>query len=396
MDRKETVLTRTVSLYLTDGPVSPPIIGPDGMRGSLLRELMNNRVTAGLVLFGVILGIATAGYMLIEGWSFLDALYMAVTAVTTVGFSEVHPLSTEGRVFTLFVVLFGVGVAFYILTAMVAAIIEGDFRQVLDLRRLRLAVQELENHYIVCGYGRVGEEVVRELAERNLPLVVVDDNDAAIQRARDAGLLTVLGDATTDETLIEAGILRCNTLFAASDSDSVNTYITLTTKSLRPETFVVARLRSPNVESKLQQAGADRVISPYSMGGRRMAFAALQPFVTDFVDLFSGDPFGERVLAEVAVDQDAEFAGRELGEVLAGSGEVVVLAIRDATGRLIVGPPRSRVLQTGEIMIVVGAEDEVRTIGAGQRRHPPPAPAHEHKSVVLSSLRRLIRRNGGE
>ncbi len=353
--------------------------------------LMSNRVIAGLVLLGLVLAIATAGYMLIEGWSFLDAFYMAVTAVTTVGFSEVHPLSTNGRVFTLFVVLFGVGIAFYILTAMVAAIIEGDFRQVLDLRRLRLAVQDLEDHYIVCGYGRVGEEVVRELKERDAPLVVVDISETAIDRARAAGVLTVLGDATMEETLVEAGIMRSSTLFAASDSDSINTYITLTAKGLRPETFVVARLRSPNVESKLRQAGADRVVSPYSMGGRRMAFAALQPFVTDFVDLFSNDPLGERVLAEMAVDEGSEFAGRELGDVLARSGEVVVLAVRDTEGRLIVGPPRSRLLQAGEIMIVIGAEDDVGSIGVTRR----PAHTASHaldRSPVLATLRRLIRR----
>jgi voltage-gated potassium channel len=354
--------------------------------------LMSNRVIAGLLLLALVLAVATAGYMLIEGWSFLDAFYMSVTAVTTVGFSEVHPLSTDGRIFTLFVVLLGVGIAFYILTAMVAAIIEGDFRQVLDLRRLRLAVQDLEDHYIICGYGRVGEEVVRELSERKLPLVVVDSNEAAIERARAAGVLTVLGDATVEETLLEAGVMRCNTLFAASDS--VNTYITLSAKGLHPETFVVARLRTPAVESKLRQAGADRVVSPYSMGGRRMAFAALQPFVTDFVDLFSNDPLGERVLAEVAVDAESEFAGRELGDVLGRTGEVVVLAVRDAEGRLIVGPPRSRVLQAGEIMIVIGAEDDVASIGVAGRPARTASHSVADRSPVLITLRRLFRRDG--
>ena len=338
------------------------------------------------------LAIATAGYMLIEGWDFLDALYMSVTAVTTVGFSEVHPLSTEGRIFTLFVVLFGVGIAFYILTAMVAAIIEGDLHQVLGLRRMRLAVQELEDHYIVCGYGRVGEEVVRELKERNAPVVVVDLDQTAIERARAADLLTVQGDATTEETLIEAGVKRCNTLFAASDSDSVNTYITLTAKSLRPETFVVARMRSSAVESKLRQAGADRVVSPYSMGGRRMAFAALQPFVTDFVDLFANDPLGERVLAELTVDEGSEFAGRALGDVLSRSGDVVVLAVRDAEGRLVVGPPRTWTLQAGEVMIVIGDEDDVSTIGVEGRAAHAHSRSMADRSPILSALLRLIGR----
>ena len=358
----------------------------------ILSYFISNRVAEGLALLVVILFVSTGGYMAIEGWSFLDAFYMSVITVTTVGYREVQPLSDEGQVFTIFVLLLGVGTAFYILTAMVAAIIEGDFRQVLDLRRLRLAVQDQQDHYIVCGYGRVGEEVVRELRERKAPVVVVDVSETAIDRAKAAGVLTVFGDATTEETLVEAGVARCNTLFAASDSDSVNTYITLTAKSLRPDVFVVARLRSPAVESKLRQAGADRVISPYSMGGRRMAFAALQPFVTDFVDLFSNDPLGERVLVEVTVEAGSEFADRTLGDVLEGCGDVVVLAVRDVEGRLAIGPPRSRVLQGGEIMIVIGAEDDVRAIGA--QRHSP----HLHsrsageRSPVVSALRRFIGR----
>jgi voltage-gated potassium channel len=350
-------------------------------------------VLEGLVLLGLVLAVGTAGYMLIEGWSFFDAFYMAVITVTTVGYGEIHPLSSEGRVFTVFVALFGIGIAFYILTAMVASIIEGDFRQLLGFRRTRLAVQELENHYIVCGFGRVGEEIVRELTERNAPVVVVDNGDSAIERARAAGVLTVSGDATRDETLIEAGVRRCNTIFAASDSDSVNTYITLTAKSLQPDVFVVARLRSPAVESKLRQAGADRVISPYSMGGRRMAFAALQPYVTDFVDLFANDPLGERVLVEVNVDEVSEFAGRSLGDVLEGCGDVVVLAVRDAEGRLVIGPPRSRLLSTGEVMIVIGSEDEVRTIGGDGRLPRSSRSATTGHSPVLSTLRRFINRH---
>jgi voltage-gated potassium channel len=277
---------------------------------------------------------------------------------------------------------------------MVAAIIEGDFRQVLNLRRTRLAVQDLRDHYIVCGYGRVGEEVVRELAERNAPLVIVDISETAIDRARSKGMLTVLGDATTEEVLVEAGVTRCATLFAASDSDSINTYITLTAKSLSPETFVVARLRSPSVESKLRQAGADRVISPYSMGGRRMAFAALQPLVTDFVDLFENDPLGERVLAEVAVTAESHLAGREIGDVLSGAGDVVVLAVRDAEGRLNVGPSRSHMLGIGEVMIVIGSDDDVRTIGVDRRPSRLPSVARDDGHSVLSLLKRVVRRGG--
>ena len=236
-----------------------------------------HRVAVGLVLFVVVITIGTGGYLLIEGWPFLDALYMAVITVTTVGFREAEPLSTGGKIFTIFLILFGVGSAFYILTALAATIIEGDLRQVFWERRMKSTIERLKDHYIICGYGRVGEEIAREFKERKVPFIVVDRNAEALEKARREGALTVEGDATLEETLVEAGIERCEGLIAASDSDAGNTYITLTAKGLHKEAFVVARVGAPGNESKMRQAGADRIVSPYAMGGRRMALVALQP-----------------------------------------------------------------------------------------------------------------------
>ena len=337
------------------------------MRFSDVSLLLTSRVAKGLVALAGIIAVGTAGYMAIEGWSFLDAVYMTVTTVTTVGFREVRPLSTEGRVFTLFLLLFGVGVAFYILTAMVAAIIEGDLRHLFGERRIRLAIERLRDHYIICGFGRVGEEIAREMLARKVPFVVVDTNIPQLERAREQGLLTVQGDATTEATLQQARIEHCRALIAASDSDSSNTYITLTAKGIRPETFVVARVGSPAVERKLRQAGADRVVSPYLIGGRRMALAALQPIITDFIDLFRTDTQGDRLLAEVAVDEQSGLLGKELSEALEGCRDVVVLAVRDGAGSLTVGPARSTRLAQGDILLVIGDEAELSVIGARTR-----------------------------
>ena len=334
----------------------------------MLREAFEvpaaRRLIIGLLALLAVLAIGTTGYIVIEGWSLLDAMYMAVTTVTTVGFREVNELSDAGRVFTMLYVLTGVGAAFYILTALVAVIIEGDLGEIFGVRRYRVAIRQLENHYIICGYGRVGREVAQEMTARNMPYVVVDLNPDVQEQAKRDAVLIITADASDPAILTEAGIERCRGLIAASDSDANNTYITLTAKSLRPDVFVVARVGTPEVGPKLRQAGADRLVSPYAIGGRRMALAAMQPIITDFIDLFSEATDGGRLLAEVIVDAASGLEGETLGDVLARSKDVVALAVMDAAGQMTVGPASTTRLQRGDRLTLVGEENELRTIGA--------------------------------
>jgi voltage-gated potassium channel len=187
--------------------------------------------------------------------------------------------------------------------------------------------------------------------------------DNALERARSAGYLVLAGDATSEETLRAAGIERSRAVIAASESDLANTYITLTARALKPDCFVVARVSSPELEPKLKQAGASRVISPYSIGGRRMALAALQPMMTDFLDIFSGAG-DERILAEFTVDGDSPLRGETVGGVIAGSKDMVVLAVVDATQKVFVAPSPDRSLAAGDRLTLIGNEDELRRIGA--------------------------------
>jgi voltage-gated potassium channel len=329
-----------------------------------ISTLPYKRVVAGIAALVLVLAVGTAGYMVIEGWSFLDAVYMASITITTVGYREVEPLSDAGVVFTMGLLFVGVGTAFYILTALVAAIIEGDFGQVFGLRRMRDTIKHLKGHLVVCGYGRVGAEVAAELRERDTRFVVIDSNEDALENARTAGALTVKGDATVEEVLIEAGIQSCSAVIAASDSDVTNTYITLTVRSLRPDVFIVARVSSPLVERKLRQAGADRIVSPYAMGGRRMAYAALQPLVSDFIDLLPANAHKDRIMADILIDETSRLSGLTLAEVLEGCLDVVVLAVRDASGHMEVGPAPSRKVELGDRLTVVGNEDTLRSVGS--------------------------------
>ena len=316
------------------------------------------RFATGLAILIVILAIGTLGYIVIEGWTFLDALYMTVTTITTVGFREVQPLDDKGRVFTILLVLFGVGTAFYLLTTFVALLIEGDLGAALGMTRMKSRIGQLSGHHILCGYGRVGEEIARELISRDVRFVVVENSEEAIRRATDAGHLLIEGDAASDEVLLEAGVKRARTLLAASDSDSGNTYITLTAKALNPHIFVVARAGKRESEARVRRAGADRVISPYALSGRRMALSAIQPNMVDFFETLSVGRNAEQILAELEVTEDSGLLGLYVRHLVEESG-VTVLGVQRESGELIVGPREDVRLEMGDRLMLVGTERDI-------------------------------------
>jgi voltage-gated potassium channel len=319
---------------------------------------MRVRLAIGLVVLVTLIAGGTSGYMVIEQWSFLDALFMTITTVTTVGYREVHPLDTSGRIFTIFVILFGVGTAFYLLTTFVALVIEGDLGVAFGKTRMKSRIEHLDGHHILCGYGRVGEEIAREFVARGLTFVVVEQNEDALGRCEQAGHLFVRGDAASDEVLLDAGIMRAQTLLAASDSDSGNTYITLTAKALNPSVFVVARAGKRESEPRVLRAGADRVISPYTLSGRRMALSALQPAIVDFFDTLAVGRDRDQMLAEIEVTSDSGLLGMYVRQFLE-SVHVSVLGIQRSDGELIVGPRHEVRLEQGDRLMVLGAEDEI-------------------------------------
>ena len=323
------------------------------------------RAAAALVVLPV---VGTTGYLIIEGWSFLDALFMTVITVTTIGFQEVHPLSDAGRVFTIVLAILGIGAIFYSLVALFQFVIEGELGVILGVRRMRTQIEALRDHYILCGFGRVGTEIAREFTTRTVPFVIVDSNPEAIGQARASGCLVVEGDAASDAVLREAGIERARGLLAASDSDAGNTFTVITAKALKPDLYVISRAGRPESRPRMQRAGADRAISPYAIAGRRMALSALQPLMVEFIDTLARGGQEEQILAEIDISEESGLGGRTIEDVMHSSQRAVVLGVQRATGAIQVGPRGDTPLEVGDRLIVLGEEAELEAIRPARNR----------------------------
>lgn len=337
------------------------------MQRNLRQAPIPGRLAMAGVLLVALLALGIGGYVGIEGWSFLDAAYMTVTTITTVGFREVQPLSDGGRIFTIFLVILGVGVLFYTATSLVEFLIEGELRKILGVRRMKGQIESLANHYILCGFGRVGEEIARELSERRMPFVIVESNPEAIGRVERYGYLLVDDDAASDAILLAAGLQRARCLLAASDSDAGNTFIVLAAKALNPDIYVIARAAHPENEARMMRAGADRVVSPYILAGRRMALAALQPMMVDFIDTLATTRAKGQILAEIEISEESGLAGRSIRETLHACPSAVVLGLQKPSGETLVGPRPTSVLAAGDRLIVLGDEVELEGISAPAR-----------------------------
>ena len=240
-------------------------------------RLFETQLARSLFALAALVALGVAGYMLIEGWSFLDAAYMTILTFTTVGYDEVRPLSSTGRVFTMFVMVAGVGVMLYILTSVVHMVVTQEvLRSLVRRHRMRTRMAKLSNHFIVCGFGRVGRAVALTLQEESAPLIVIDKDEAALTEAEECGLLYMQGDPTRDDDLLSAHVKEALGLVAVTGNDSDNVYISLTARGLNPDLRIVARASRADAEDKLRRAGADEVISSHVIGGRHMALSAIE------------------------------------------------------------------------------------------------------------------------
>jgi voltage-gated potassium channel len=312
---------------------------------------------------GIVAG-GTAGYAAF-GFPLLDALYQTVTTVTTVGFREVQPLSPGAQLFTIALILVGVGTALYTFSVLIQAVIEGELRQLLGRRKMERRISRTSGHVIVCGFGRVGRAFTEYVTGAGEEVVVVD-RDA--ERVALVSGPAIQGDATDDRILREAGIERARVLMTALTTDADNLFVTLSGRALRPDLFIVARARVEDSQGKLARAGADRVVNPQSIGGQRMAAFVIQPNVSEFLDVVMHDGSLEFRLEEVALEKGSPLAGGSLRDThIRDMTGALILAMRDDDGQFTTNPPPETVLHAGQILIAIGTELQLKALTEAAR-----------------------------
>jgi len=300
------------------------------------------------------------GYSVFEDMPVFDAFYMTLITVSTVGFSEIKPLSQIGRIITIFVIVSGISVVTYTLGQVAKIFVEGELRWIFGRRKLEKQISALNNHYIICGYGRIGALISHELSDENIPFVVIEQDSAQIENLEKDHFLYLNMDATTDEALTMAGIRKARGVVTAVQSDADNVFITLTAKGLRPDIFVLSRASDVKSESKLIKAGASRVVSPYLIGGRRMAMVLKRPTVVDFIDIAMMDNRLGLMIEEARISVKSNLVGKALIDShLRQDFSIIIVAIKKPTDEMIFNPAPTEKLDAGDVIVVLGKREDL-------------------------------------
>jgi voltage-gated potassium channel len=302
-----------------------------------------------VAMLGGVIVVGTLGFRLIEGWSIWDAFYMTVTTVATVGYREVHPLSFPGQVFTVLLILGGVGTAFYTATLLATVVVEGGLHRRFEQRRFNRMLEQISGHFIVCGYGRIGSIIVAELDRQGIPFVVIERSEERMHTVMERGWLALAADASQETVLEHAGIRRARGL--------------ITARVMQPGLFIIARVESDDAEHKLRRAGADRVISPYHIGASHIVQTALRPTVVDFMQLATSSEYLDLSMEQVRVAADSPMAGVSL--VDAGIRQkfgVIIVGIKRGSGDMEFNPPPEAIIQAGDELVVLGRPQSVKQL----------------------------------
>jgi voltage-gated potassium channel len=327
---------------------------------SIRRRLIRIAIAIALTL-----AMGTVGFTVIEHWPLFDSFYMTLITITTVGYDEIHPLSQAGRIFNSFLIFFGVSTMFFAIGGMTQIIIELELNQYFGKRRIRAMIENLSNHYIVCGYGRVGRGAATALRSAGVSFVIIDKNDDKVERAIHDGMLGVLADANSDDTLRDVGIMRAAGLIATLSTDADNLFLVISARTLNPELKISARIAEITSSDKFRRAGAEYVFAPYDITGNRMAEALIRPHVYQFLD-FTTRPaeLGLNVsLEQVPVSETSDLVGQSLRDLqLRRDLGIIVLAIRKPDGNMLFNPPAEAEICGGDCLIVMGAQDALRNL----------------------------------
>ena len=325
-----------------------------------MRKFRNLRFLGGGLL--LVIGVGTAGFHYIEGWTWFDGFYMVITTLTTIGYQEVHPLSQAGRAFNVVIILSGVSLLFLAIGSATQALLEFELQSFLGRRRMERDIGRLTDHYILCGAGRVGRSTARELARRPAPFVIIENNEDKAQKFAGENWLILIGDATQEQILREAQIEHARGLVAATTTDATNLYIVLTARSLNPKLHIIARASEEMAEKHLLTAGADSVVSPYVFAGQRIAHSFLRPHVVSFLDTATTHLGMDLEIGEVPVRSGSVFAGKtiEASRIRQERG-VIILAIKREAGMHFNPAPDDRI-QAGDFLIAMGEPQQLREL----------------------------------
>ncbi len=308
------------------------------------------------VFISLLIGLlGILGYMLIEGWGFLDAAYMTVITLATVGYGEVHQISKIGRIYTMFLIVIGGGFCVYVAGLAVQFMVEGQIRAILGRKRLNRKINRLKNHYIICGYGRIGRVLCGKLSGKPVDVVIIEKNPALVPTMEEDGVLYVSGDAADEANLIKAGIERAKCLVAVLATDIDNVYLVLTARQLHPDLYIIARAGTQEAKTKLRAAGANKVESPYDMGAVSMAMRILRPTVTSFLDLALAQSNKDIQMEEIPVSASSHL----VDVMLKDSGirqkyNLIIIAIKKSDGKMLFNPSFDATITLGDTIIAVG------------------------------------------
>jgi voltage-gated potassium channel len=316
-----------------------------------------------IVILSSVVITGVAGYMLIEKWDLLESVYMAVTTIFTVGFQEVRPLSPAGKIFTMILIVGGVGSAIYAAGQAVEIIVEGEMTGYRKRKRMDKKIIEMKGHFIICGFGRVGHQVAQAFEASGVPHVIIDSKKETLSELEEKDVPSIIGDATSDHILLEAGIRVAKGLIACSDSDVANVYVTLSARVLNPALLIVARAGYPDTEKKLLLAGANKVISPYFISGVRMASLATRPITSDFVDLVTHGGEIDFSLYEIPVPSNSPAIHKSIGEFdIRRKSGALILAIHRNDGSFDLHPNAKSVIGAGDVLIAIGTQGQYEAL----------------------------------
>ncbi|MBM3772353.1 MAG: potassium channel protein [Acidimicrobiia bacterium] len=333
-------------------------------KNPLLLALAQRPALAALAL-SVVIASGTLGYVLIEGWGPWDALYMTVITITAVGYREVRPLSRPGEAFTMVLLFAGVGTALYTFTLIATTVVEGGLPARLQVRRRERMLETLQDHYIICGYGRIGSTIARQFVRERVPFVIVERDAPRYQSALDDGFLAIDADASREDVLRRAGIDRARGLIAVVGTDAENVYTVLSARSLAPGLVIVGRAETEDAVHKLKRAGASRVVSPYQIGAVQIAHTALRPSVVDFVELATSSENLELAIEEIPVSSASGLANRSILEVnLRQRYDVIVVGIQREGGRMEFNPEPDTPIRSGDTLVVLGRPHSLKRLEA--------------------------------